>query len=90
MLSNVQHNLQLDEKSFVIMRTRRKYCKITLKLKKITLSEFGSGNCDHENPYRNQPVVLKYHTGSRLGHVQLHLFFFIQWIHSYVQYIIHS
>jgi hypothetical protein len=34
-----------------------------------------SGNFDHENPYRNQPVVLKYHTGSRLGHVHCRGFF---------------
>ncbi len=30
-----------------------------------------SGDFDHENAYRNPLVVLKYHTGSRLGHVNL-------------------
>jgi hypothetical protein len=35
------------------------------------LQMLSSGNFDHENAYRNPLVVLKYHTGSRLGHVNL-------------------
>jgi hypothetical protein len=34
-----------------------------------------STDFDHENAYRNLPVVLKYHNGSRLEHLHLQRFF---------------
>ncbi len=46
-----------------------------LIVKIIPVTLFRCGDFDHENAYRNPPVVRKYHTESGLGHEQLRGFF---------------
>ncbi len=43
------------------------------------LRKLWSGNFGHENAYGDPPVVLKYQSGSRLGHVNLRRFFLLKY-----------